>query len=878
MTHPRPHLVRAHWQSLDGIWSFAFDPGQEGEHQGWHLPGHTWPLHIEVPFPWESSRSGVGPPAPDRYVRGNTGWLASTGWYARRVDVPAEWAGESIWLVVGAAYWESTAWVNGHCVGDHAGGFDPFEFDISDAVGPDGIADLVLRVRAPEDTDEYPHGKNTRYWYSRASGIWQSVFIEPRPVMHVAGLRVRADPATGDVDARVSIRAAHAGSPTVKVHVELDGRPVASAETTVAIPSGMSTQSVRATVPTPRLWDCRSPTLYDVHVALGAVDGRTDLVETTTGFRSISFEPLPEGGPSWLHLNGEPLYLRAVMSQGYHPDGIWAYPDEAIIEQDLAAAKRMGFDMVRLHVKVEDPRVLAWADRLGVLLWCEVPDFLTPSPQALERWEQTFRAMLERDAGHPSVALWCLFIESWGLGLNQFGFGGAERRFVDDVDMQLWVERMYALGRSLDPERPIIENSVCEADHTVAEVNDIHLFPPGYGGLDERAAEELLPWIAGAIPGSAHNFAPGYVQDRQPLMVSSMAGWASVDGVETSFPFRSLVNAIRREERIAGYGWVQLYDVEWERTGMLTYERQAKAFGYDVSHINTDDLLVVDGAPARLAALGEPIPIEVGLAHASGMIHGEVRLRAALEGLVGAWRPLRMDVAVDSPRATVHRRGVITMGRIMVHDPGAAFAGSLRLEALDEADRVVARTLLNVAWIASEKATMPSIWSPLPLDRWASVGSPDAEAIEVAGSRQRLAGVRIACRFSVPDGGTPGRVVRLLAEAAVGVGDMLGQTVGPTAMLPVEVRLDGALVAEADLPPLRADSRGSLSIVHPEGLGSYGGRLDVRLGLSSALSGREHEVEVRPRPDERDHRIVLFGPLLGSVPLGPTLAIDDDRQ
>ena len=692
--HPRPHLVRFDWLSLDGPWDFAFDADDRGERERWFQRREPWPARIVVPFPWESPRSGVGGPAPDRYVRGGTvaaGPAGGVGWYRRRVIVPPGWHGQRIWLVVGAAYWHSRIWIDGTLAAAHDGGYDPFEADVTDLPADASDFWAVIRVWAPEDTDEYPHGKNTRHWYSRASGIWQTVFVEPRPATHVETLRVIPDLASGALDVRARVCAGSAGAATLRMEVTLRGRAVAADEVRVELSPGVSSHGLVARLTSvPEAWSPETPVLYEVRVTVAPDGEPPDQVATTFGFRTIGFAPIRDEGPRWLHLNGVPLYVRGVMSQGYHPDGLLTYPDEATIVHDLAEARRLGFNLVRLHVKMEDPRVLAWADRLGILLWCEVPDILTPADAAKERWEKTWRAMIERDAGHPSIVLWCMFIESWGLGINQFGFGGAERRFADDPAMQAWVGAMYALGRSLDPTRPIIENSTSEADHTVAEVNDIHLFPTGYGELQASAAATLDAYVANAYPGSRDNFAPGHVQDVQPLMVTSMAGWSSVDGVETSWPLLALVNEVRARESIAGYGWVQLYDVEWELTGLETYDRRQKAFGYEVARLNSDDVLVVRGPLARAVDRGATMAIEVALAHASGRVTGDVHAVAWLEGVDAAWRHVLTPTRSIGPTVCVDRLGVIPLGTVALTAPEAAFCGRIRIAVIATEARVVA--------------------------------------------------------------------------------------------------------------------------------------------------------------------------------------------
>jgi hypothetical protein len=548
------------------------------------------------------------------------------------------------------------------------------------------------------------------------------------------------------------------------------------------------------------------------------------------------------------------------MTQGYHPHGILAYPDEATIRSDLEQARRLGFDMVRAHVKVEDPRFLAWADRLGILVWSEVPNFLAGAPAARARWERTWRGMIERDAGHPSVALWCMFIESWGLGTDQFGFGRAERPFAEDPEAQAWVTSMYRLGRSLDPTRPIIENSVSEADHTCAEVNDIHLFPTGYGEVQETAASALDEYVANAYPGSGHNFARGWSQGDQPLMVTSMAGWSSVDGVETSWPMLSLVNEVRAREAIAGYGWVQLYDVEWELTGLATYDRRPKDFGYDVAALHAEDCLVVRGPLARAVLPGSRVAIEVALAHASGRIVGDIGLRATASGVDRHGRQVRGEPVSAPWTVTVRRRGVMPMGEIAVALPAGPFAGRVDLEATAADGRVVARSLVLVSTGPAE-ASGPG--RDLPLEAWRPVG--ESMSRRVSSHIEWLEAPALECVVRVSGGSGP---FALEAEGAVRSGPP-GQTRLGQSDVDVRVSLDGRVVSVTPFPTLRADTRGVLSIVEPVGEGGYGTWFRVDLG--GLDDGRDHVLRLVVGDGHPGANVILFGSHLGSVPAGPRL-------
>ena len=501
-----------------------------------------------------------------------------------------------------------------------------------------------------------------------------------------------------------------------------------------------------------------------------------------------------------------------------------------------------------------------------------MPDFLTGSSAARARWEATWRGMIERDGGHPSIVVWCMFIESWGLGIDQFGFGGAERRFADDPETQRWVEGMYRLGRSLDPTRPIIENSVSEADHTVAEVNDTHLFPVGYGELQTEVSEALDDYVTNAFPGSTHNFAPGWVQDGQPLMVTSMAGWSSVDGTETSWPMRVLVNEVRARDAIAGYGWVQLYDVEWELTGLAAYDRRLKAFGYDVTTLHADDVLVVRGSLARTVHPGEDVQIDVALAHGSGKPLGSLVLLAVLSGLDGEGRSFPEEPVSTGVFGVAGAPGVPLAGAISVRVPTGPFAGRVAVAAVDDRGGVVARTEVLLATVPDAAFAGP-IDSAHGVDAqvgdWRSLGPAETAVLVVDGHVQRVSARSLGFTFQLHD--TVGQGALLFeVEAAVDPGAP-GQTLVDQPTIPVRILLDRQSVEIIELPLLCADTRGVLSVVFPVGSGSYGRWIGVGLGEISGSPDKEHELRIELADPDLDARVVLFGPGLGSVPAGPRI-------
>lgn len=813
---------------------------------------------IRVPFPWESFLSGLEERPPDRYVRGRRVARGGTGWYRRSVEVPVDWRDQRVFVLFGAAYWHTTVWVEGRWAGEHDGGYDPFEVEVTDLVPQDGIFSLTVRVWAPEDTDQYPHGKNTDHWYSRASGIWQSVYLEARPHVYISDLATIATPADGKVTVTIGVTAP-SFRPDASIEIELieADRPVADSSISVSLAAGVSEHRVETMIPDPRPWSPEEPHLYQVRARLRA-GGHEDELWSHLGFRSIELEALPGKDTRYLTLNGRPVYVRGVMIQGYHPDGIYAYPDVETIRADLQAAKDLGFNLVRVHCKMEDPRLLYWADRLGVMLWCEVPNFLTPTEEARSRWRRTWEAMLARDRSHPSIVLWGMFIESWGLGVNQFGFGGATEEFANDRAMQAWVGEMYRLGRSIDTTRPIIENSVADSDHTVAEINDFHLFPDGYAELQSAVEESVQPFVDNAHPGSTHNFAPGFAQADQPILCSSTCGWESVDGVEISWPFHVITNALRGHERICGYGWVQLYDVEWERTGLLDYRRVAKELGYDVRDLNGDDALSVRGPLARQVAIGDEIEADVALSTFSGRTFDRLLVASWLDGYLIDGVAYRSEVQRTSHRKPAGPNEVVELGVAVVPGPRQPFAGHLWIEARDGGD-VIARTLIRVAVGDDGPDPDTSRSRLLPLDRWHGEG---VDVQLVAGEPHRLT----AADLSVPlplEGLDAGW--RFTAEVGISPADPWSRGVDDRGF--VELTIDGERVHRVSVPFLAHDSRGVLSQVNGIGGGAHGELIDVELPKSPAgATLRMHVTDGRP-----GDRLAIFGSRLGRHPDSPAL-------
>ena len=428
-TYPRPQLCRPHWQGLDGEWAFSFDDDRAGLREHWFRAeaADRFAETIVVPFPPECAASGVG----DR-----TGH--SIMWY-RRVLTSAELAVPStidrprLLLHFGAVDYRADVWVDGHHVAHHIGGHAPFSVDITDALDAIG-EDHVLVVRAEDDPHDLsqPRGKQTwhaqpeKVWYERTSGIWQSVWLEAVPDVHVTDLVWQADPEDG-VRAVVEVTG-HVLTAQVRIVLELDGRRLgeASAELVgnrveLAIPVHALTNSIDRE---DLVWSPEQPVLIDATVSLVDSDSGApvDTVASYFGIRRAGV-----GGGRFL-LNGRPYFLAAVLNQGYRADTHLANAGTAQLRGEIELAKSMGFNAMRIHQKAEDPRILFWADRLGLLIWAEIGATYEFSATAVEQLTTEWLSLVRRDRSHPAVVAWVPINESWGL--PNLGGDSAQRHFA----------------------------------------------------------------------------------------------------------------------------------------------------------------------------------------------------------------------------------------------------------------------------------------------------------------------------------------------------------------------------------------------------------------------------------------------------------------
>ena len=552
--HPRPDFERADWINLNGPWGFQFDPDNAGERDRWERGGAAFRQQITVPFPWGSRLSGVEN-------------KADLAWYHRRIQVPDTWKGKRVFVVVGACDWTTRGWIDGQPLGDHRGGYTPFEFELTPHVTWGREQSLVLRV---DDTPD-PFKLEGKQGYGPAKGIWQTVYLEARPALHVCELRFTPDVDRGQASVVAVLNEPAPEAASLQLRFPTGGL----ADATTAVPAGAREVRVDVPIPNARLWSLEDPFLYEVELSLRSRGGE-DRVASYFGMRKISVERLPGTDIPYVALNGRPVYLQIALDQSYHPDGYYTFPSDAFMRDEILRSKQIGLNGNRIHIKVEVPRKLYWADKLGLLIMADVPNsWGEPTPEARRESEFALRGMIARDFNHPSIFSWVVFNETWGLFTDQ---GGGKKVYLPET--QEWVVSMYRLAKSLDPTRLVEDNSPCHHDHTETDLNTWHDYLPGYAWKDR-----LDQISRDTFPGSTWNFIGGRQQGSQPLFNSECGNvWGyegSTGDVDWSWDYHIMLNEFRRHPKAAGWLYTEHHDVINEWNGYYRFDRSEKTTGLE---------------------------------------------------------------------------------------------------------------------------------------------------------------------------------------------------------------------------------------------------------------------------------------------------------
>ena len=555
--YPRPDFQREKWLPLNGEWDFSFDE-----------PIFDW--KILVPFACETKLSGIHDTSFHNAV-----------WYRRSFSLPEPMHDRQILLHFGAVDYTCRLWVNDQFIREHTGGQCGFSADITDALNASGENVIVLEARDDPADLEMPRGK--QYWkpesesifYTRTTGIWQSVWLEAVSPMHLCSCRI-----TPLFDER-SVRFSYALSAapqhvTLTAEITFRGKTAGAVSVTPTSARGAFDWQIDQSALSAwnyqedLVWTPEQPNLFDVTFRILEHGCEVDAVQSYFGMRKVSIQN------GQFLLNNRPYYQKLVLDQGYWPESLLTAPSDEAFIRDIELTKAMGFNGVRKHQKVEDPRYLYHADRMGLLVWGEIGAAYLYSEQYADRIYREWLDVLRRDYNHPCIVVWTPLNESWGV-----------QEIETDPRQQAHSEAMVAITKSMDTTRLVVDNDGWE--HTNGDLLTIHDYSPS--GEMLRAHLGSMDAILALRPAQRALFVGRHAYAGQPILLSEFGGVKFVPGTEAQHSWgyceadscaafagklRELFDAVRACPLVDGYCYTQLTDVETEQNGLLTYDRTPK--------------------------------------------------------------------------------------------------------------------------------------------------------------------------------------------------------------------------------------------------------------------------------------------------------------
>ncbi len=895
--HPRPDFRRDAWKNLNGHWKFSFDPDEEGEEQKWYEGRINWPEAITVPYPWESKLSGVG----------DTDYTG-TAWYQRSFTLPEEWDNQEILLHFGAVDWYAKVWVDGNLAGEHEGGYTPFSFPIRDLLN-DEERHTITVMAVDETNPDHPTGKQIN-WYTHTSGIWQTVYLEAVGNYYITDIDIQSN-----IDGRVELELQTNKEADGEVHVPIlpdippDREPYAQ-----SIKSSDSFEGLRGVykIEEPQLWSPDTPNLYFVQLNL-FVDGKLqDSVHTYFGLREVNRKKYGDNPYEYIYLNRKPFYILSALNQAFHPDGIYTYPSDDVIRQDIEDTKEFGFNNLRIHIKVDEPRLYYWADRLGVSILYDLPNTWNYNDYAKASWEKVLRESIARDKNHPSILAWVLFNETWGLPRG------------NDPDREAWTKEMFNLTKDLDPTRLVEDNSPNRRDHIITDINSWHFYIYNH----EDARNHIEHVVEETYPGSNFNFLEGYHQGTEPLMNSEYGGVsAGMGDRDVSWCFHYHTQELRRHQKVCGYIYTELQDIEWEHNGFMNYDRSRKVFGYEefvptprehspftYRDINTMDFLILDALAGEDKSDKEKITVPTSLSLYSDRNGGEYTLKwqfFIFDPYISKWAPSIERFTTDVPSSQqksfeADAYSVTSIGDISVKvNPNLLYLLYAWVE--DENGDLVARNFWNFHTYGEEKYGLVKriMRKQYPREgvtlhhsflKWKAVDYEEVQG-EIdeypEGKRDSLSipgDASVTYTVKLPDDvewSTYDQVqFQVELAACAGIERVDWKQNIRTKSTPqtdvdnkypstVEILINGKSIDKLKLPNDPADYRGILSNIFEMAPPSSYGYLQT-IGIPKDILGDDNQVKVEIRSVD-EHGLRVFGARSGQYPISPRFVLIEEK-
>jgi len=582
--HPRPDFVRPDYINLNGEWQFAFDDGDIGLKEKWYKPGKTLDKTIIVPFCYQCEASGISGDEIHPVI-----------WYRRKFEKPENLFGDRLLIKFGAVDYRCSVYVNGEMAGSHVGGYSPFELDITHLV-IEGENDLCLRIEDEPDCTQ-PRGKQLWHrglmgcWYTPTSGIWQTVWMESAADTRIKNVHITPDVDNCRADFGIILNHIPRKPLTAAIEVTFEGTPLRTVVTNItgrithiAVDMHDGAWSHSNSL---RLWSPGHPNLYDVNVRILDGDKALDDVTTYFGMRKV------EVVNGQVLINNMYVYQRLVLDQGYWPDTLITPPSDEAIQKDLQLTREFGFNGARKHQKMEDPRYYYWADKMGLLVWGEVPSPYEFSQDTAANLSQTLRDFIERDYNHPSIITWVPINESWGV-----------RDIYNNPVQQATARMLYQQAKAMDGTRLVssndgweqVETDICAIHDYVDTAEKFALHFPSREAVERTTCDFKMAFCNTTVPTGKEAF---MVTEYGGIAMSCIGAQGEMGGMETwgyhgkeTDPqaflsrYKDITDAVRALDYCHGYCYTQLTDVQQEINGLVTPDRKPKVDPALIREIN----------------------------------------------------------------------------------------------------------------------------------------------------------------------------------------------------------------------------------------------------------------------------------------------------